>query len=901
MAASLVLMGGLAWAGGSGGTQPMWPKGFSLVPQDALAVLSLEKGGKLLEKAGPGAELFLARLARWMGADKKEIARAFLEGPFTAALFSPKEGVPSLLLVFPGGRKGPEQLLSRLGKGPGAYRPAGRLGGAEVGSYTLAPPVGLRLFTLHRGDTFLAATSKDLLARALDAEASPATKSLQADIALARIFRDCGFKDGGGIFLSFKKGLFRGGPAVFFSPGEEKSWVSWMSRLTGKGVETRVRLEWPEPRSGWGALAGGKSWPASLEKAFPGPEDLVVAAGLILPPAPKGKAKGNSPLLPGLERVLPLPWRRIMPALSGDFVLRVKAKKEGPLAWAALLDLTNPSRADKVLRAPGKAWRRKGESTTAGYTVHTLEDSSGRRFSWALAGGRLYLGTGPDLLARALAQAPGDSGGEEQPSVSPGGGPFLRARGDTAALALLLPPFFRSFLEGCEGPFELEGWSDPAGVGFRFFHDGCPPGLPFLKSLRLPRVPSRKGLAAKEEKPTSGTDWGSLSPKERFEALTSLERAGDILVYAEEVESLLDDPDPAVAARAAYALGENKVESAVPRLCKVLRDSPNPEVRRYAAYALSRMPDPREEGFLLQALEDEDPWTRGYAATALEKLGSAKAAKPLARALLADPKAPKEVRLRILSALAELGGPREIPKVLLGVGPKEDVDLLRAQVYALQKLTPQLSRPEEEDLLAQLLDSPSAYVKGYAVDRLGEIGGSVAARALERRLPLEGPRFAKRIQAALDVVKTRSGPQLAFKKVVDATSRKMSLVREKLGKVVAEVRTWPAWKKGALACVPLVLAGLLFMLWRWLRARAAMKAHMRLITLVSSPEEEEGFEMEAPGPEFGDSPDSDLPWEETPAGEESVEPEADQVYLEDQEEVEEMVPLEEEKNLEGPA
>ncbi|HHI68697.1 MAG TPA: hypothetical protein ENJ97_05155, partial [Planctomycetes bacterium] len=54
MAASLVLMGGLASAGGSGGTLPMWPKGFSLVPQNALAVLSLEKGGKLLEKAGPG-------------------------------------------------------------------------------------------------------------------------------------------------------------------------------------------------------------------------------------------------------------------------------------------------------------------------------------------------------------------------------------------------------------------------------------------------------------------------------------------------------------------------------------------------------------------------------------------------------------------------------------------------------------------------------------------------------------------------------------------------------------------------------------------------------------------------------------------------------------------------------
>ncbi len=902
VAASLVLVGGIAAAGGNEGTLPRWPEGFTLVPQNALAVLSLEKGGKLLEKAGPGADLFLGRLARWMGADKKAIARAFLEGPFTAALFPPKDGLPSLLLVFPGGRKGPEELLSRLGKGPGAYRPAGRLGGSEVGSYTLPPPVGLRLFSLHRGDTYLAATSKELLARALDAEASPAVKSLQADIALARIFRSGGFDGRGGIFLSFKKGLFRGGPAFFFSPGEEKSWVSWISRFTEKGVETRVRVEWPEPRSGWGALAGSKSWPASLEKAFSGPGDLVVAAGLVLPGGSEGKSGWKPPLLPELERVLPLPWRRIAPALSGDFVLRVGAKKDGGGGWAALLDLTNPSRADKVLRTPGKAWKETGETTASGYTVHTLEDSSGRRFSWALAGGRLYLGTTPALLARALAKAPGDSGGDGEPAASAGGGPFLRAHGDTAALLPLLPPFFRSFLEGCGGPFTLEGMCDPAGVGFKFLSAGSPPGFYFLKSLRLPRVPSRKGLAEGKGKATSGTDWASLSPKERFEALTSLERAGDVPVYAEEVESLLEDPDPAVAARAAYALGESKAESAIPGLCKALRDSPNPEVRRYAAYALSRMPDPREEGFLLQALEDEDPMTRGYAATALEKLGSTKAARPLARALLADPKAPKEVRLRILSALAELGGPREIPKVLAGVGAKEDVDLLRAQVYALQKLTPQLSRTEEEDLLEGLLDSPSGYVKGYAVDRLGEIGGPSAAKALARRLPLEGPQFAKRIGTALDVVKSRSGPQLAFKKVVDAASRKMSQAREKLAETVARVRTWPAWKKGVLACIPLVLAGLLFLLWRWWKARAALKAHMKLITLVASSEEEEGLE-EDPEAASGYGLDTEVDWEEAPAGEEleaaeeAREAEADQIELEDQEELEEMVPMDEEENF----
>ncbi len=907
-AAFFVLAGsGAVLAGGKGGDLPRWPRGFALVPQDAWAVLSVEKGRVLLKKAGPSMGLFLQRLGRWMGAPGGDLAAAFLEGSFTAALFPPKKGLPSLLLVFPGGRKGPESLLERLGNGPGARRPAGRVGGLEVSSYTLPPPVGLRLFALQRGDTFLAATSKKLLQHALDAEGSPATKSLEADIALARIFRNGGFQGKGAFFLSFKKGLLQGGPAFLSSLGEEKAWVSWISRLTGKGVETRLRLEWPEPRAGWGALAGEKTCPAFLEKLLPGGEDLVVRAGLVLPEAAPGKGGRDFPLLSGLERAFPIPWRRLLPGLSGDFALEIRPGEKAPQTWAALLELTNPSRVDKVLRAPGKGWKETGETAAGGYTISTFQDTAGRRFSWALAGGRLYLASSPEILGQAL---DGKVRGEKPAAPAgtgrdPARGVFLEAHGKTAALVSLLPPSLRFFLEGCSGTFSLEGSCDPAGVGFRFLGEGLP-GLRLLGTLRLPRPPSRKGPAAGKGDASSGTDWASLTPKERFEALTALERAGDVLVYAGEVEALLEDPDPAVAARAAYALGESKAESAIPGLCKALRDSPNPEVRRYAAYALSRMPDPREEGFLLQALRDEDPRTRGYAATALEKLGSTKAAAPLARALLADPKAPKEVRLRILSALAELGGPREIPKVLLGVGPKEDVDLLRAQVYALQKLTPQLQRSEEEDLLAGLLDSPSSYVKGYAIDRLGEVGGVKAAQALERRLPSEGPGFAKRIQAALAVVKTRNGSRLALEKAVETASKKMSQAREKLVKALGDVRTWPAWKKGVLASIPLILAGLLFMLWRWWKSRAALKAHMKLITLVSSSEEEE---EDLDG---GYSPplDQEVSWEEEGAGEEAGGPagslpgepedgepveEEVQLQLEDQEEVENMVPLEEEE------
>ncbi len=887
--AFLVLSGGLApCAGGERGNRLEWPAGFSLVPQDAVAVLSMEKGGRFLEAGGPAGGAFLERLARWLGVKKETLSSSFFEGPFTAALFPAREEGPSLLLVFPDCPGGRKEFFALLARSPGAFRPAGRLAGAEVGSYTLPPPVGLRFFTIQRGDTFLAATSKELLSQALEAETSPATKSLQADAALARIFRSGAYRGEARFFVSFKQGLFGRGSFFPGAPVEAGSWVSWISTTSGNRVETSLRVEWPEPRGGWGGLAGEKSLPRDLEKFLPGPGDLVVSAGLLPPEGGK-----TFPVPRSLQDHLPLPWRRLFASWSGDFRLRIQSGPGGKPRWAALLDLTNPTRTDQVMRTPGKVWKEKDHTTGGGYTITTLEGPGGKVCSWAIAGGRLYLASDPVQLEEVLA------GGKKVPAAPPadtgstGRKTFLSARGEVEVLAGLLPSPFRGLLRGCTGEFTLKASADPAGLGFSYSGMGRPPGFHLLETLSLPRASSGEGLAAAGEgKRTSGTDWKSLTPKERFQALVSLEKAGDVQVYADEVEALLEDPDPAVAARAAYILGTHGVVASVPALCKTLRDSPNPVVRRYAAYALMRMPDPREENFLLQALADEDPLTRGYAATALERLHSRRAAPALARALVGDRKAPKETRLRLLSALAELGGPEEIPKVALGVGPREDVDLLRAQVYALQKLTPHLQRKEEEALLVQLLDLPSSFVRGYAVDRLGEIGEPAVAEVLEERMKREGPQFRKRIEAALSLIRERGGASLALEKAVDTASRKMAKAREILVKAVAGVKGWPAWKKGLLAALPLVLAGILFFLWRWLRARAAMKAHMKLITLVSSSEEEEAFPGEEGAFPEGEV-DQEVPWEEE--GEEPLPEaagEAEQIYLDDESELDEMVPAE---------
>ncbi|WP_457653891.1 M56 family metallopeptidase [Rhodocaloribacter sp.] len=115
----------------------------------------------------------------------------------------------------------------------------------------------------------------------------------------------------------------------------------------------------------------------------------------------------------------------------------------------------------------------------------------------------------------------------------------------------------------------------------------------------------------------------------------------------------LDDADPSVRRRAAYGLGERRIEAAVPSLAEALTSDPSPRMRRVTAWALGEIGDAGATKSLTRALAyDPEPSVRAKAAWALGEIGDACTADALRRAL--DDAAPA-VRRRAAYALGEIG------------------------------------------------------------------------------------------------------------------------------------------------------------------------------------------------------------------------------------------------------
>lgn len=129
--------------------------------------------------------------------------------------------------------------------------------------------------------------------------------------------------------------------------------------------------------------------------------------------------------------------------------------------------------------------------------------------------------------------------------------------------------------------------------------------------------------------PASRPDDGLLVDAE-LQELVDLQVRRDGAALAE----FLDDPDPAVRARAAFALASVQDPQTVPALLERL-DDPDARVRADAAFAAGRAGGPDAAAPLLDALDGEsDPEVR---ALLLEAVASAGDADALQRLLAADP------------------------------------------------------------------------------------------------------------------------------------------------------------------------------------------------------------------------------------------------------------------------
>jgi len=101
------------------------------------------------------------------------------------------------------------------------------------------------------------------------------------------------------------------------------------------------------------------------------------------------------------------------------------------------------------------------------------------------------------------------------------------------------------------------------------------------------------------------------------------------------IEALGDD-DPAVRARAAFALASVQDSAAVPALVDRLRDDTSPIVREQAAFALGQMPGTVPTNALLNAIARGRPALQVVALEALGKTGDADALRRVAAIALPD-------------------------------------------------------------------------------------------------------------------------------------------------------------------------------------------------------------------------------------------------------------------------
>lgn len=274
---------------------------------------------------------------------------------------------------------------------------------------------------------------------------------------------------------------------------------------------------------------------------------------------------------------------------------------------------------------------------------------------------------------------------------------------------------------------------------------------------------------------------------------------------------LVDDPHVGVRHAAACVLGALGGGAAHERLVEASAD-PRADVRFSAIVGLGLLADPVDTEILLPRLGDEDAEVRAISADALGVLGALDAQDAIA-ALLADP-CPEPSRSAAL-ALAKLGDVRAIPRLRQLIGERDwaldaivalgslgaeeardDLAYLSGRFFGNQIIKAaaaaslyQLGDPRGEEGLRSVLRAFRPDGRGYAVERVGELGIAslgeelaalarrprgvdpvALAQALARIEPASEP--ARQALARLEV---QHGPQ------GEAIRHALSAIRDELG------------------------------------------------------------------------------------------------------------------------
>lgn len=224
---------------------------------------------------------------------------------------------------------------------------------------------------------------------------------------------------------------------------------------------------------------------------------------------------------------------------------------------------------------------------------------------------------------------------------------------------------------------------------------------------------------------------------------------------------LLGHADPAIAARAAWLLGQWKATDAIQPLGDTLRTHADAQVRLQATAALARLGSSATTEPLTRASEDTDARVRLAAIQALSRLGATAVTGPALTLLdrlggIAVEQVPPDV-VAALVALHDVGDPAHLLPAATSIGYSQ-AQVGQALTFLFQGLSPRLPAADETKTLLAVLAHPEPMLRRYAIQRLGELRDPTAAGALEGRLATESADLQPLIRVSLTQVRGDRDP-----------------------------------------------------------------------------------------------------------------------------------------------
>ncbi len=276
----------------------------------------------------------------------------------------------------------------------------------------------------------------------------------------------------------------------------------------------------------------------------------------------------------------------------------------------------------------------------------------------------------------------------------------------------------------------------------------------------------------------------------------------------------LTHEDENFRARAAWFLGQEGVQEAIPRIARILHDDTSKQARRAAAQALAKMRDAMSRASLARALSDEDPKVRLFCATGLIGSKDKATTKALVDLVIAFPEDSEGDRTQAILAIADAKDASHLEAfTTLEAKTKPSAD---AFAYAFQTLSPTLDAATEAKVLTQALASPTPSVREYAIRRIAAAGHASALSVLEKRLHEEDASLRPLIETA--IASFQETPKTDW----------LALAKTKGEEAIASFKTLPIEAQYGIAAAPLVLL-ILLVLWRTRSRRARKNASMDLV------------------------------------------------------------------------